>query len=58
VAAFTIGLALLTGILFGLFPALHVSNPDLSSALKEAGGRAPACDTDAHGRLWSSLKLR
>ncbi|HVP49481.1 MAG TPA: ABC transporter permease, partial [Bryobacteraceae bacterium] len=39
VAAFTIGVAMLTGILFGLFPALHISNPDLSSTLKE-GGRA------------------
>jgi putative ABC transport system permease protein len=39
VAAFTAGVALLTGILFGLFPALHTSNPDLASTLKE-GGRA------------------
>ncbi len=37
VAAFTAGIALLTGILFGLFPALHTSNPDLASALKEGG---------------------
>ncbi len=39
VAGFTIGIAMLTGILFGLFPALHISNPDLASTLKE-GGRA------------------
>jgi putative ABC transport system permease protein len=37
VAAFTAGVALLTGILFGLFPALHTSNPDLASTLKEGG---------------------
>jgi putative ABC transport system permease protein len=37
VAAFTMAVALLTGILFGLFPALHISNPDLSSTLKEGG---------------------
>ena len=37
VAGFTIGLAVLTGILFGLFPALHISNPDLASTLKEGG---------------------
>jgi len=37
VAAFTIGVAMLTGILFGLFPALHISNPDLSATLKEGG---------------------
>jgi predicted permease len=40
VAVFTIGTALLTGILFGLFPALHTSNPDLASTLKEASGRS------------------
>jgi predicted permease len=37
VAAFTIGVATLTGILFGLFPALSLSNPDLVSTLKEGG---------------------
>lgn len=40
VAAFTIGIALLTGILFGLYPALHTSNPDLASTLKETSGRS------------------
>jgi predicted permease len=37
VAAFTIGVAALTSILFGLFPALSFSNPDLVSTLKEGG---------------------
>jgi putative ABC transport system permease protein len=40
VAAFTVGVSLLTGILFGLFPALHISNPDVASTLKEASGRS------------------
>ena len=39
VLLFTILAALLTGILFGLIPALHISRPDLSATLKESGGR-------------------
>ncbi len=41
---FTLGASVLTGLLFGLFPALNSSAPDLNSALKDgskrvAGGR-------------------
>ena len=40
VAGFTVGLAVVTGLVFGLFPALHTSKPDLVSTLKEASGRS------------------
>lgn len=40
VLLFTGGVALLTGILFGLFPALHASRPDLNATLKETSSRS------------------
>jgi predicted permease len=42
VVAFTAAVALGTGIVFGLVPALHSSRPDLSSALKDSAGRSGA----------------
>jgi predicted permease len=42
VFAFTIGISLLTGIIFGLIPAMGVARADLSSALKESSGRSGA----------------
>ncbi len=42
VLGFTLGVSLLTGILFGLFPALSASRTDLISTLKESSSRSGA----------------
>jgi len=44
VVSFVVGLAILTGIGFGLVPALHASRPEVVSALKE--------ETGARRRVW------
>ena len=40
VLGFILAIALLTGILFGLFPAFSASRSDLNSTLKESGNRS------------------
>ncbi|MCC6989368.1 MAG: ABC transporter permease [Acidobacteria bacterium] len=39
ILAFTLGVAVLTGLVFGLYPALHSTRPDLVSVLKSQAGQ-------------------
>jgi predicted permease len=64
VLSFTLGLSLLTGIVFGMFPALHTSHGDVQEALKEdtpGGGTTIVCkrlrDILVVGELALSLVL-
>jgi putative ABC transport system permease protein len=54
VLAFTLGVALLTGLLFGLFPALQLSSLSANSVLKEGskGSRGPT-----HGNFRKGLAV-
>jgi putative ABC transport system permease protein len=52
VLAFAIVVALATGLLFGLFPALQASRADLNTSLKETSGRS---GTGAHSNRTRSL---
>jgi len=52
--AYTIGVSLLTGVVFGLAPALQAARPDLQSSLKE-GGRGYA--GGARARIRNALVI-
>lgn len=53
VLAFTLGISLLTGLLFGLIPAIRSSEPHLHTSLKAATNQAP----DNSGQHGQSLLL-
>ncbi|MCI0537188.1 MAG: ABC transporter permease, partial [Verrucomicrobiales bacterium] len=49
---FTLGAAVLTGIIFGLAPAWNCSRPDLNETLKEGSRSASAGISAGHTRSW------
>jgi putative ABC transport system permease protein len=51
VILFGIGLTFATGLIFGLFPALHSTRPDLASALKNQAGQPAGAKGAARFRL-------
>jgi len=52
VLAFAVGVSVLTGVIFGLAPALHVTSPQLAETLKEGGRTAT---TASHNRTRAIL---
>src|ERR687893_616134 len=53
VLVFTVGIALLTGLIFGLAPLLHVSEQAVAAAIKEGGARTTT--TGARNRVRRGL---
>jgi putative ABC transport system permease protein len=53
VLVFTVGLAVLTGLIFGLAPLLHVSEQAVAAAIKEGGARSTT--TGARNRVRRGL---
>jgi len=56
VLLWTLGISLLTGIIFGLAPALHISRLNLNDSLKE-GGKSESGQASGSRRLRSALVI-
>lgn len=52
VVIFAAILSIATGFIFGLFPALHSTKPDLVSAIKAQAGQPSGARAAAHFRTW------
>jgi hypothetical protein len=57
IVLFAAGLSVLTGLLFGLFPALHSTRPDLASTLKGVSGQ-PSGTRRANRFRWALVTLQ
>lgn len=57
IVLFAAGLSLATGLIFGLFPALHSTRPDLASTLKAVSGQ-PSGTRGAQWFRWSLVTLQ
>jgi hypothetical protein len=51
VLGFAAGLSMLTGVLFGIFPAFHATRPDLASTLKGQAGQPSGARAAARVRM-------
>lgn len=56
VLVFSFAVAVLTGIVFGLLPAMQTSRPDVIDALKSGRGAGEGAAADGRAVCWSSSK--
>ena len=50
VLAFSVGVALFTGVLFGLWPALRLSRPDVGQVMQSGSRRVAGADRRARNQ--------